>query len=345
MRACAPATCNERQPRSRLALLALVPIVTCLSSVSLAQSPEAPSAAAPTETAPVQPAPSAAPAAAPAAGAPATGVGPTGSFAGLSKNSDQPIDIESDVLLVHDSQKTATFKGNVKAVQGTTILYSNELEVHYAGGGGESLTAAPGAKPSTIASTDPGAGAPQAEKPPAAADKSGVALGDNGTKITRIYAIGDVVINSDEDQTTTGDLADYDVPGQTVIVSGNVVLTQGKNVLKGDRLFINLVTGESRFDPGSANSGKPARIKAIFQKPDQASDDDASNKDKPADEKTGSATPGDGSATSGAEPPAAETASQGQPAPDQRVVKEAPAKSAPAQDDASPWQLVPGNMQ
>ena len=39
-------------------------------------------------------------------------------FAGLSKNSDQPIDIELDVLLVHDSQKNATFKGNVKAVQG-----------------------------------------------------------------------------------------------------------------------------------------------------------------------------------------------------------------------------------
>ena len=221
-------------------------------------------------------------------------IGPAGSFAGLSKNSDQPIDIESDVLLVHDSQKTATFKGNVKAVQGSTILHSNELEVHYAGGGGESLTAAPGAKPSTVASADPGAGTPQAAKPPAAGDKSGVALGDNGTKITRIYARGDVVINSDQDQTTTGDLADYDVPGQTVVVSGNVVLTQGKNVLKGDRLVINLTTGESRFDPGSANSGKPGRIKAIFQKQEPPLTTMHANKDKPADEKTGNATPGDG---------------------------------------------------
>ena len=208
----------------------------------------------------------------------------------------------SDVLLVHDSQKTATFKGNVKAVQGTTILYSKELEVHYAGGGSESLTGAPGAKPSTVASTDPATATPEAAKPPAAGDKSGMALGDNGTKITRIYARGDVVINSDQDQTTTGDLADYDVPGQMVTVSGNVVLTQGKNVLKGDRLVINLTTGESRFDPGTANSAKPARIKAIFQKQEAASGDDASNKDKPA-EKTGNATPDDGSsgATKGAE--------------------------------------------
>ena len=328
---------NERRPTNGLAVFALAFVATGFASTSLAQSPQSNTAAPAAAT--MQPAQPAAPA--------ASGQGPTGSFAGLSKNSDQPIDIESDVLLVHDSQKTATFKGNVKAVQGTTILHSNELEVHYAGGGSESLTGAAGAKPST-ASADPAAGTPEAAKPPAAGDKSGMALGDNGTKITRIYAKGDVVINSDQDQTTTGDLADYDVPGQMVTVSGNVVLTQGKNVLKGDRLVINLTTGESRFDPGTASSAKPARIKAIFQKQEAASGDDASKKDQPA-EKTGNATPDDGSsgATKGAagEPAAAEAASQGQPAPDEPAVKEAPAKSAPGQDDASPWQLVPGNMQ
>lgn len=327
---------NERRPTDRLGVLALALafVVTGFASMSFAQSPQnntaAPAAATMQPAQPVTP----------AAGVPAAaGQGPAGSFAGLSKNSDKPIDIESDVLLVHDSQKTATFKGNVKAVQGTTILHSNELEVHYAGGGGEALTGGAGAKPSTVASTDPAAGTPQAAKPPASGDKSGVALGDNGTKITRIYAKGDVVINSDQDQTTTGDLADYDVPGQTVVVSGNVVLTQGKNVLKGDRLVINLTTGESRFDPGSGNSGKPARIKAIFQKQEAASGDDASNKDKPAGEKTGSAAPSDqssGATKAPGEPAAAEATSE-EPTP--------AAKSAPGHDDASPWQLVPGNMQ
>jgi lipopolysaccharide export system protein LptA len=332
---------NERRAANDLTALAFAFVVAGFASTSYAQSPQSNTAApAAATTQPAQPA-------APATGAPAAaGQGPTGSFAGLSKNSDKPIDIESDVLLVHDSQKTATFKGNVKAVQGTTILYSKELEVHYAGGGGEALTGG-GAKPSTVASTDPAAGAPQAAKPPAAGDKSGVELGDNGTKITRIYARGDVVINSDQDQTTTGDLADYDVPGQTVVVSGNVVLTQGKNVLKGDRLVINLTTGESRFDPGSGNSGKPARIKAIFQKQEAGSGDEAS-KDKPA-EKNGDAAPADetSSATTGAasEPQAAEAAQETQPATPERPAKEAPVKPGPAQDDASPWQLVPGNMQ
>src|SRR6188508_847886 len=64
----------------------------------------------------------------------------TNSFGGLSKSSKDPIDIESDVLVVHDSQKYATFKGNVKAVQGTTTLRALELDVHYTGGGDKLLT-------------------------------------------------------------------------------------------------------------------------------------------------------------------------------------------------------------
>jgi len=55
-------------------------------------------------------------------------------FGGLSQSSDEPIDIESDMLTVYDAKKYATFKGNVKAVQGTTTLRAAELDVHYIGG-------------------------------------------------------------------------------------------------------------------------------------------------------------------------------------------------------------------
>ncbi len=40
----------------------------------------------------------------------------TNSFGGMSKNSDAPIDIQSDLLTVYDTKKIAIFKGNVKAV-------------------------------------------------------------------------------------------------------------------------------------------------------------------------------------------------------------------------------------
>lgn len=172
----------------------------------------------------------------------------TNSFGGLSESSDEPIDIESDLLVVQDKQKLATFKGNVKAVQGTTTLRAKELLVHYIGG--DQLT--PGAKK----------GGKTASAEPANTEQA--SGGDQGNaKITKIEARGDVIITSEDDQTTTSDWALYDLPSQLVTVGGNVVLTQGKNVLKGDRLVIDLKTGESRFEnTGDAASG--GRIRALF---------------------------------------------------------------------------------
>ena len=238
------------------------------------------------------------------------------SFGGFSKNSGQPIDIESDVLVVHDSQKYATFKGNVKAVQGTTTIHSKELDVHYLGSGSDSLTgAAPaqgaGGKAATPAPATPAAGAPapaapqgvskvaNADPKAAAGGTGGVALGDQGNQISKIEARGDVIITSDQDQTTTSDWALYDVPAHQVTVGGNVVLTQGKNVLKGDRLVIDLTTGESRFENTGNAAAAGQRIRALFMpKQDAAakgakagngqSGKDSAGTDKSAKENAGS---------------------------------------------------------
>jgi lipopolysaccharide export system protein LptA len=228
----------------------------------------------------------------------------TNSFGGLSKNSGEPINIESDVLVVHDAQKYATFKGNVKAVQGTTTLRSRELDVHYVGSGSDSLTKGPDTKGATptpqpggaqpadtkVADAKPGdakpGGASTADAKPGGAQPSGVGLnGDNGTQISKIEARGDVVITSDQDQTTTSDWALYDVPAQLVTVGGDVVLVQGKNVLKGDRLVIDLKTGESRFEnPG--DTGTPGRIRALFMPKDAKPGDDDSKDNKSGGDKS-----------------------------------------------------------
>jgi len=170
-------------------------------------------------------------------------------FGGLSENSDQPIDIESDTLTVYDAKKYATFKGNVKAVQGTTTLRSTELDVHYVGGA-DKLT---GQREGT------GPGAPQQAPQQAKGDADSAE-----SRINKIEARGSVVITSEDDQTTTSDWAIYDVPAGLVTVGGNVVLSQGQNVLKGDRLVIDLKTGESRFEnTGTAATGG-RRIRALF---------------------------------------------------------------------------------
>jgi lipopolysaccharide export system protein LptA len=196
----------------------------------------------------------------------------TNSFKGLSGNAKEPIDIESDLLVVHDKDKFATFSGNVKAIQGTTTLRSRRLDVHYVGG--DKLS--------------PGSAA--AEGPPApaadiAAADAKTAAADGDTKITKIEAKGDVIITSKEDgQTTKSDWALYDLPAQLVTVGGNVVLTQGENVLKGERLVIDLKTGESRFEnPGSTASG--GRIRALFMPKGGPA------KDAKSDEKSGDGKP------------------------------------------------------
>jgi lipopolysaccharide export system protein LptA len=238
----------------------------------------------------------------------------TNTFGGFSKNSDQPIDIESDVLVVHDAQKYATFKGNVKAVQGTTTLQSRELDVHYVGGGGDSLTR--GAE--TTGAT------PAADATNEAAGGVGIG-GQNGTQISKIEARGDVVITSDQDQTTTSDWALYDVPAQLVTVGGNVVLMQGKNVLKGDRLVIDLKTGESRFENRSSTTA-PGRIRALFMPEDAKSGDNSSKDGKSGGEKSADKAGDKGAGKDKAAPPQ-------------------PAEAAAPAPESAPMPLLPGGPQ
>ena len=198
----------------------------------------------------------------------------TNAFGGLSGNSNEPIDIESDVLVVHDKEKYATFQGNVKAVQGTTILRAKELNVHYVGG--DKLN--PGPKKD-------GGEAATAPATKVADSQGGATAADGNAQITKIEAKGEVIITSDKDQTTTSDWAIYDLPAQQVTVGGNVVLTQGENVLKGDRLVIDLKTGESRFEnTGNATAG--GRIRALFMPKDadkKAKSGDAKGKKRGGD--------------------------------------------------------------
>jgi lipopolysaccharide export system protein LptA len=239
----------------------------------------------------------------------------TNAFGGLTESSKDPIDIESDVLVVHDKEKYATFRGNVKAVQGSTTLRANELNVHYVGGD----------KLSPVAKKE---GGEQIAPPTKVADAQGggaAAASENDTQITKIEARGDVVIVSEKDQTTTSDWALYDLPSQQVTVGGNVVLTQGKNVLKGDRLVIDLKTGESRFE-NSGNATAGGRIRALFMPKLEG----AKNAKSGADAKSGDAKSGgaaEKAASSSDKPEAASTDN------------ETPADSE-APDDV-PWPLTP----
>jgi lipopolysaccharide export system protein LptA len=152
---------------------------------------------------------------------------------GFTQNRDQPIQIESARLEVHDKQKQATFSGNVKVVQGDTTMTSKTLDVFYEGG--DQGTAPAGAK--TAAKT-PAKNAPMQQASPGPTGSS---------SIKRLEAKGNVVVTQ-KDQVVTGETAIFDTKTNLITMLGGVVLTQCQNVLKGDRLMVDMTTGVSRVE-------------------------------------------------------------------------------------------------
>jgi lipopolysaccharide export system protein LptA len=166
---------------------------------------------------------------------------------GFSQNRDQPIQIEAATLEMRDKKKEATFSGNVKVIQGDTTMTSKTLVVFYESSGA-SAAGAPAATPAS-AKAAPAKGAPI----PAAAPGPGGA-----SSIKRLEARGNVVVTQ-KDQVVTGETAVFDTKTNLVTMLGGVILTQGKNVLRGDRLMVDMTTGVSRVESDSG------RVQGLFQ--------------------------------------------------------------------------------
>ncbi|MGJ4880440.1 LptA/OstA family protein [Bradyrhizobium sp. HKCCYLRH1065] len=151
---------------------------------------------------------------------------------GFSQNRDQPIQIEAAALEMRDKKKEATFTGNVKVVQGDTTMTSKSLVVFYDGG------AQPGGAKATKAT-------PAATPGP-----------DGSSAIRRLEARGDVKVTQ-KDQVVTGETAVYDTKTNMISMQGGVVLTQCKNVMRGDRLTVDMTTGVSRVE---SDSGRGVQV-------------------------------------------------------------------------------------
>lgn len=132
-------------------------------------------------------------------------------FGGFGNGSGEPIQIEADTLEVRDQEKLAIYSGNVRVRQGETLLQAPEMHVFYDG--------------RADAGEQPGSG------------------------VSRIEAYPDVVVSS-ADQTATGDHMVIDMNSDLITMTGNVVLTQGMNVVRGERLVVNMATKQGRVEGG-----------------------------------------------------------------------------------------------
>ena len=165
--------------------------------------------------------------------------GPPNALQGFSQNRDQPVHIEAATLEVRDKDKVATFSGDVRVKQGDTGLRCKSLLVFY-----EQDAAADKTKSVAVANPGP----------------------DGQQRIKRLEARGGVVVTQKQ-QTATGETGIFDMKTNTVTLTGNVVMTTGQNVLRGERLVVDLTSGVSRVE----SKGGQGRVQGLFQ-PGQGTD-------------------------------------------------------------------------
>jgi lipopolysaccharide export system protein LptA len=160
--------------------------------------------------------------------------GPANALQGFAQNRDQPVKIDAAQLEVRDKEKIATFSGNVRVVQGDTTMRSKTLAVFYDGDGNTA---------NTLTAAQPGPGGQQ--------------------QIRRLEAKGGIKV-CQNDQIVTGDEGIFDMKANTVTVQGNVVMTKEMNVLKGQRLVVDLTTGEAKIEGGKDKDGKSGGVSMLL---------------------------------------------------------------------------------
>jgi len=155
---------------------------------------------------------------------------------GFSQNRNEPVKIDAATLEVRDKDKVATFSGNVHLVQGDTTMRCRTLVVFYEQDQGGATT-----------------GAMKSAQP--------VGPGGGSQSIKRLEAKGDVIVTQ-KDQKATGETGIFDMKANTVTLHNNVVISQGTNVVRGDRLVVNLTTGVSRVECNT--NSQTCRVSALI---------------------------------------------------------------------------------
>jgi len=131
----------------------------------------------------------------------------------IAQSARQPgeVNIEADRMEVLDQESRAIFIGNVDAKRGNIAFKTDRLVADYEETAGQS--------------------------------------GEGGTNVTFLEATGAVVIETAQ-QRITGAWAKMDVKSNQVTVGGNVVVTQGSTVLRGEQLVVDLDKDTSEMTGG-----------------------------------------------------------------------------------------------
>ena len=161
----------------------------------------------------------------------------------------------------YDAKQISVARGDAIAVRDTKRLRADVLTAHM-----------------TKEKPKPGENQPEAKTskavPATANAKTGAKAGplgdgDEGSRISRIDAQGNVLVSTPTD-VGRGDYGVYNADTGIVTLLGNVTITRGPNAIKGEYAVVDLNKNVSRMMPGPSAPGTPAsRVEGLFVRQDQ----------------------------------------------------------------------------
>jgi lipopolysaccharide export system protein LptA len=186
-------------------------------------------------------------------------------------SSHEPINIDAGKLDYYDKEQKLVYSGGVVAVQGDSTLKGSELTIYLLKDASK-----PGAAKT-------GKGEVAAAATTAAGQAGGDPSAPGSSSVKHMDVKGPVTLIS-KDQVGTGDNGSYDKAENKVTLTGNVTLSQGTNVTKGDRLVYDLTSGQAQVFSGQTYG----RVRSVFTPgsgtPEQAG---AAGKKKPQPRSSG----------------------------------------------------------
>jgi lipopolysaccharide export system protein LptA len=160
----------------------------------------------------------------------------------ISPNNNGPIDITSDAGDFSNSTCESTWRGSAEALQGQSRLRADVIKAFLK---------------------------PKSKGDKAASANSGTAESQISCGPTdRLEADGNVFYVT-PDQIARGDHAVYTADDDMIVMTGDVIVLQGKNVVRGDRLTIHVKSRQAIMDSDARGRGTPGRVRGVFY-PNQA---------------------------------------------------------------------------
>ena len=154
----------------------------------------------------------------------------------LAPSSNAPVDITADQLDVQSQKCTAIYNGDAEALQDTSRLRANTITIYY-------KTLPPHTGPKASPTSGPGS--------------------QNCGLLDRMEADGQVYYVT-PNQIVKGDHAIYTDADKTIVVTGDVVVAQGKNVTAGTKLVVNTDTGIATMASNVTGRGKAGRVRSVI---------------------------------------------------------------------------------